>query len=308
MQNNKSQWIIYGGKVITMPPFLVAGIVNVTPDSFSDGGAHFDTASAVKHAINLFTDGAGILDLGGESTRPGSAPIDAAEEQRRVLPVLNELLKWRAQLKAATTSNATGGSTGCATNNSTDMPLLSVDTWRSPTAAKAMETGADIINDVGGMEYDPAILEVLAEFKPGYILGHAPALPATMQKAPSYTNVVEEVYSFFARKLEVLEKAGLPSAHVVLDPGLGFGKTLEHNLSLLQNVERLQELGRPLCIGISRKTFFNDLLKLPKNSAADAATQVVTALSAARGAQIHRVHAVKGAVDALTLALAMNKQ
>lgn len=306
MPNN--QLTVTGERLVKLSPFVVAGIVNTTPDSFSDGGLYHQPGAALAHSLRLWGEGAGILDLGGESTRPGSDFVDAPTEWERLRPVLEALAKVRAlRLKnpQATLNGICGehcpkSPVGAPPDG--ELPLVSVDTWRAGTARSAIELGVEIINDISGGVFDPEMPTVLAEYKPGYILGHAPEPPRTMQNAPRYGNVVEDLYAFFAERLEALAAAGLPLDRVVLDVGIGFGKSLEHNLELLRHMDRFHALGRPICLGISRKSFFGDLLGLPKGQARDAATQTVTALLAVRGVQIHRVHAVRGAVEALRLA------
>jgi dihydropteroate synthase len=290
LTESQNTWTIRGEKALAFPPFLVAGIVNITPDSFSDGGLYLQSGAALAHGQNLFAEGASILELGGESTRPGAAPVSAKVETARVLPVLREFLNWRA-----------------AQRQGEEFPLFSVDTRRSGTAKDALEAGAEIINDISGGQFDQEMAEVLAHYRPGYILCHSQGSPETMQQAPRYADVLEEVYVFFASRLERLEKIGFPSGHIVVDPGIGFGKTLQHNLALLAGLDRLQDLGRPLCLGVSRKSLFKTLLGLEPNSDSDAATQVMIALTAARGAQIHRVHSVKGALDALKIVRAITE-
>lgn len=309
MSNNKLT--VSGGRVIGLSPFVVAGIINTTPDSFSDGGLYHEAEAALAHCLRLWGEGAGILDLGGESTRPGSDFVDAATEMARLEPVLRGLARVRA-LRLASPAVSLDDlcdeycpelPVGKAPDG--ELPLLSIDTWRASTARAVLELGAEIINDISGGVFDPDMPAVLAEYRPGYILGHAPAPPRTMQNAPKYNNVVEELYAFFAERIEALVRAGLPQECIVLDVGIGFGKNLEHNLELLRHMSRFHSLGRPICLGISRKSFFGDLLGLSKGQARDAATQVATALIAACGVQMHRVHDVKGAVEAIRLAQAI---
>lgn len=307
----KNQLTVTGGRVIDLSPFVVAGIVNATPDSFSDGGLYHQPGAALAHSLRLWGEGAGILDLGGESTRPGSDFVDAETELARLAPVLRGLARVRALRLASPQASldeicdeyCPESPVGALPDG--PLPLVSVDTWRASTARAALELGAEIINDISGALFDPAMVEVLAEYKPGYILGHAPAPPRTMQDAPRYGDapgaVVDELCDFFTARIAAITAAGLPRECIVLDVGIGFGKSLEHNLELLRHMGRFHSLGCPICLGISRKSFFGDLLGLPKGQARDAATQVVTALLAARGVQIHRVHAVKGAVEALSL-------
>ncbi|MDR2503445.1 MAG: dihydropteroate synthase [Deltaproteobacteria bacterium] len=276
------EWIILNGRMVRFSRPLLAGIINVTPDSFSDGGLYLEPDQALRRARQLLEDGADILDLGGESTRPGADLITPAEELARLEPVMRGLNTLRRQTGAA-------------------VQPVSVDTWRAATARRMLEAGAEIINDISGGLFDPRMDEVLAEFRPGFILGHCPAAPRHMQEAPFYTDVVEALYVHFSLRLEALDKAGLPARNVILDPGLGFGKTTRHNLEILRRLERLRPLGRPLCIGLSRKNFLGELLGLEQGPARDPATHTAVALLARQGASLHRVHEVKGAARALKL-------
>lgn len=276
MMSDSGVWTVRGGRQLHPAPFCVVGIVNVTPDSFFDGGSHERGEEAVRHGLALLKDGAGMLDLGAESSRPFAAPVPLDEELRRVLPPLKAL---RAAAPDA---------------------FLSVDTYKAVTAAAALEAGADVINDISGWAFEPELLEVIAQFRPGYVLMHSSGTPETMQISPSYTNVVEEVFVFFEEKLTSLIKAGLPEDRIVLDPGIGFGKSAEHSVALLRHVEQFARLGRPLYMGLSMKSLFGRLLGLPLQERGRA-TQVATALLAARGVRYHRVHDVAGAVEALRL-------
>jgi dihydropteroate synthase len=255
----------------------VTGIVNVTPDSFFDGGSHPDTAGAVAHGRRLAEAGADMLDVGGESTRPGAPEVSLAEEVGRVVPVV-------AALAAAFP----------------DIPV-SVDTYKAGCAAAALAAGAVAVNDISACAFDPQLLEVLVAKKPGYVLMHMQGRPGTMQQAPRYDDVVEEVLAFFEDRLAWLVRAGLPEDRVVLDPGIGFGKRLEHNISLLRHLDRFLTLGRPLYLGLSNKALFGDLLGLSVEQRGQA-TVVASLLASARGARIHRVHDVAGLVQALRLA------
>lgn len=257
---------------------LVAGIVNVTPDSFYDGGSHPDAVSGVAHGRALVADGADILDVGGESTRPGAATVSLDEEVARVVPVIAALVA-----------------------DFPDIPV-SVDTYKAGCAAAALAAGATIVNDVSAWAFDPGLLDVLVDAKPGYVLMHSQGRPDTMQRAPHYDDVVEEVLAFFEDRLGRLVRAGLPEDRVVLDPGIGFGKRLEHNLAILRRLDRFLCLGRPLYLGLSNKTLFGDLFGLPLSRRGEA-TQVATALTVAKGARIHRVHDVAGAKRAVRLAM-----
>ena len=274
-------WRAKGGRALTTPrPFGIFGIVNLTPDSFYDGGAHEGDAG-LRHALQLREQGADVLDLGAESTRPGAAAITPQEELRRLLPALAGL---RRAAPAA---------------------VLSVDTWRASTAAAALDMGAAIINDVSACAWDPCLLDVLAQYRPGYVLMHSAGRPATMQAAPAYTDVRREVREFFERALKKLTQAGLPEDRIALDPGIGFGKTLEHNLTLLAHPEDWLSLGRPVLVGLSMKSLFGDLLGLPA-PARGTATLAATALLRARGVFWHRLHDVAGAAQALAVAAALS--
>jgi len=267
-------WTLKGGKVLGPAPFFIAGVVNVTPDSFYDGGAHGDAHSGIAHGIELARQGADILDVGGESTRPYANPVSEAEELERVVPVVRSLAE-----------------AGC---------IISVDTCKAGVAAQALDAGADILNDVSAFRFDPELLDVISQYKPGYVLMHSLGRPEDMQDAPDYSNVVEEIMAFFDERLEVLDKAGLPMDRVVLDPGIGFGKMLEHNLTILREIERFESLGLPLYMGLSNKSLWQGLLGLEVDERQNA-TQVATALLAAKGVPIHRVHEVELALQTLTI-------
>ena len=275
----QTQWCCQGARpVVPGRPFGIMGIVNTSPDSF-----YQDTASGLTKALRLRAEGATILDLGGESTRPGSRGISPEEECHRLLPVLSAL---RAQAHGT---------------------LLSVDTWHASTAATVLRLGVDIINDVSAASWDPALVDVLVQFKPGYVLMHALGRPETMQVSPHYENVVDEVLHFFETQMQRLVSAGLPENRIILDPGIGFGKTLKHNLDLLTHIQRISTLGRPLLIGISMKQVFGDLLGLPVEQRCQA-TQIATALLFAQGVLWHRVHHVAETVQTLTLASHLRMQ
>ena len=206
-------------------PFFIAGIVNVTPDSFYDGGAHPDRETGVAHGLSLAREGAHILDVGGESTRPYSDPVSEAEELKRVVPVI------RGLVEAGT----------CA--------VISVDTYKARVADEALKAGAAIVNDVSGFRFEPELLDVLAEHQPGYVLMHSLGRPEAMQEEPRYDDVVGEIMQFFEERLAVLDRAGLPLDRVVLDPGIGFGKTLAHNLDILREIETVPRAGPPFVHG-----------------------------------------------------------
>lgn len=271
----------WGGRSLTFDRGMVMGIVNVTPDSFSDGGRHHDTSRAIEHALDLWRQGADILDIGGESTRPGAAPVDAAEEMRRVLPVIKAL-------------RAHGDGTDRAL-------LLSVDTCKAEVARAALDAGADIVNDVTGLRGDPDMMPLLAGRYCGVVVMHMQGTPRTMQQAPVYRDVVAEVGGFFGERLATLAANGIDPARVALDPGIGFGKTLEHNLRLLCSLDNLRRGGRPLLLGVSRKSMIGTLLD---GAPVDQRLWGTVALSAwlrSRGVEMLRVHDVRPNVDAVRM-------
>lgn len=285
-------WTIMGDKALAPVPFFVAGIMNLTPDSFSDGGKYEELNAAMLHVRQMVCDGAHIIDLGAESTRPGAEDIGAAKEMRRLIPVLEKTLLFRDALVG---SEADGGAPP-------DYPpfAVSIDTFRAETAALALSMGVDIINDVSGGTFEPEMAEVLADYKPGYVLGHSPSRPADMQVNPRYNNVVEDLLQYFDERMSALVKAGLPESRICLDPCIGFGKTVEHSLAIMASTERFASLGRPLYYGISRKSFLGCVTGYPKEDR-DMHTQVAISFLARQGVHIHRVHDVRAAVATLRL-------
>ncbi len=255
---------------------LVMGVVNVTPDSFSDGGRFLDPAGAVAHGLELVEAGADVLDVGGESTRPGAEPVPATEERSRVLPVVRALA-------------ADAG-----------VPV-SIDTTKADVAAAALDAGAEIVNDVSAGRFDPAVLEVVAGAGAGYVLMHMQGEPATMQSEPRYDDVVEEVTRFLAERVDAARAAGVAGDRIWADPGIGFGKTLEHNLALLARLDRVVEaLDVPVLVGTSRKSFIGRVLDLPVDEREEGTlATVVWALE--RGAHVVRVHDVRAASRAVAL-------
>lgn len=283
-----------GGRLLAPAPFLVAGIVNVTPDSFSDGGFYLERQAAMGRVRQVVAEGAAMVDIGAESTRPGAADLGQDEEWRRLAPVLEETLLLREGHM-----NESGGS---------ELPFaVAIDTFRAVTAAKALEAGGrgvDVINDVSGGAFDPGMDEVLAAFKPGYVLGHSPARPDVMQNDPRYEDVVGEILAWFTKRMDALVRAGLPEDRIVLDPGFGFGKNLDHTLAIFGAVKRFAALGRPLYVGVSRKRFIGEITGLETRDR-DTPTQVATAYLAARGVFAHRVHDVAKAVATLKMVRAL---
>jgi len=280
----------------------VAGIVNVTPDSFFDGGRFLDPQAAVAQGRELALAGAHILDIGGESTRPGAAPVSEADELARVVPVVRAL----AGLPATDLSGLSGlsGLPGLPGQFQLGSPALSVDTYKAKVAEEALSAGACIVNDISACRFDPGLVDVLARHKPGYVLMHSLGRPGTMQQAPRYDDVVGEIMAFFEERLTALTRAGLPEANIVLDPGIGFGKLLEHNLAILRGLERFGALGRPLFVGLSNKSLWGQLLGLGPGQR-QTATAVAVGLLVARGVLVHRVHEVASAHQAGVIATAM---
>lgn len=314
--------------------FLVAGILNLTPDSFSDGAQPSDPDSLLRRADRLLSGGARMLDLGAESTRPGAEDIGHEEEWRRLQGPLGALLALRARAVTQPLAHTparplagrpeNGNPSVASRSKNPRQPVnhaagpclpffLSIDTFRADTAAAALEARApvpgcppvDVINDISGATFDPGMPAVLAQFRPGFVLCHCPARPAVMQQAPRYENVVDELLAWFTERMNALVKAGLPEENICLDPGIGFGKTSAHALAIFRAMPRLAALGRPLYVGISRKSVIHGLTGLPLEER-DAATAALTALLAERGAHIHRVHDAAGAVAALKLVRALN--
>ncbi len=256
------------------------GIVNVTPDSFYDGGKYEDAGNAAAHAEFLLASGADVLDLGAESTRPGARPVAPRTEWERLEPALEAVRHTAANV------------------------VISIDTRHALAAAKALEAGAAIINDVSACQHDPGLVDVLAQYKPGYVLMHSQGDPANMQAAPRYSNVVAEIKYFFEKKLNELTANGVPENRIILDPGIGFGKTLEHNLEIMRRFSEFKSFGRPLMAAISMKSFLGQLLDLPLHDR-EQQTAVASALLFAKGASWHRVHNPRPCVMSLLLACAM---
>lgn len=259
---------------------LVMGIVNVTPDSFSDGGLHASTQAAISHALRLIEEGADILDIGGESTRPGAAMVSEQEELDRVLPVIEGLRGIRIP--------------------------ISIDTYKPSVMQDALMAGASMVNDVNALQVEGA-LDVIAKCDAGICLMHKQGTPETMQQRPVYQDVLEEVSMFLRERMAALEEAGIARQRIVIDPGFGFGKTLAHNLELLRQLDSLNKLGVPILAGLSRKSMLGAI------TGRDVSDRVVASVTAAmlavqRGASIVRVHDVRETVDALKILNAVNKE
>jgi len=255
---------------------FIMGIVNVTPDSFSDGGKYFKAEDAIARAKEMVRAGADIIDIGGESTRPGAGPIPEKEEIKRTLPVIVALFKEKK----------------C---------LISIDTRKSRVADIALRSGARIVNDISALRHDKKMVKVIAKHKAAVILMHMQGTPKNMQKAPNYDDVVSDIADFLEKSVEIAEKGGILSDHIMVDPGFGFGKTLEHNFELLYRLKELKVLGCPLLVGTSRKSMIGKMLNVPpeKRSIGTAATIAIAILN---GANIIRVHDVKEMKEAAKIA------
>jgi dihydropteroate synthase len=258
------------------------GILNVTPDSFSDGGDFERLEDAVARAGAMLDEGAAVLDVGGESTRPGSDPVSAEEERRRVVPVVREILRARPDA------------------------VVSVDTHRASTAEAALDAGASIVNDVTALR-DPRMAPLVAERGVPIVLMHMLGEPKTMQRDPRYDDVVREVRDFLARKAEGAIAAGVAEENVILDPGIGFGKTVAHNLLLLKHLDEIPALGFPVLVGASRKAFLGRLTGATDPKDRLFATVATTVLAYERGATLFRVHDVRPNVEALAVAAAVRR-
>ena len=247
---------------------LVMGIVNVTPDSFSDGGKYFAPITAIDFAFKLIDEGADIIDIGGESTRPGADKVSCSEELARVIPVIE----------------------GIRLNN--NKILISIDTTKSVVAKEAVEAGANIINDVSGLSFDNQMPETIAQLKAPVIIMHMKGNPSDMQENPKYKDVIDEIITYFKEKINIAINSGIEREMIILDPGIGFGKTVEHNFKILSELNRFNNLELPLLIGPSRKSFIGLTLNLPPEDRLDG-TAATVAVGVNNGARIVRVHDVK---------------
>ncbi len=239
---------------------IVMGILNLTPDSFSDGGKFFDAGKAVEHALRMADEGADIIDVGAESTRPGHSPIDADEELRRLIPVLGRLLR------------------------EVDVPI-SIDTYKAATAEKVLDMGVHIINDIWGLQRDPGLAGVVARYGVPVIVMHA-------QNHTEYNNLIGDILDYLRKSIQIAEDAGIESQKIIVDPGIGFGKTLEHNLEIMDRLDELKTLDKPILLGTSRKSMIGKVLDLPVEERVEG-TAATVALGITRGANIIRIHDVK---------------
>ncbi len=260
--------------------FRVMGVLNVTPDSFSDGGRYLESSAAVTHGIELIDAGAAILDVGGESTRPGAEPVGADEERRRVVPVIEALAASGRDVQ------------------------ISIDTSKASVAAAALDAGATLVNDVTALRGDPAMLALVAERGVDCCLMHMLGEPRTMQVDPHYDDVVSDVKAFLEQRMAAAVRAGVAEARILLDPGIGFGKTTEHNLELLARLSEIVALGRPVVVGTSRKSFLGRLTGREDPGERVPGTIATNVLAYERGARVFRVHDVTPVIDALRVTAA----
>ncbi len=269
-----------GDRTLGPDPVLV-GVLNVTPDSFSDGGEFLDPEVAVARAATMLDEGARIIDVGGESTRPGSDPVPPEEEARRVVPVIREMLNERPEA------------------------IVSIDTHRAGIAGAALEAGARIVNDVTALRGDPRMAALVADARCPVVLMHMLGEPKTMQRDPRYGDVVREVRDFLAARAEHAVAAGVKEENIILDPGIGFGKTPEHNLALLKHLDSLVELGFPVLVGASRKSFIGKITGAEEARERVPGTVAANVLAYERGATFFRVHDVRANREALAVARAI---
>ncbi len=267
-------WKITGRSIDLSQHSLIMGVLNVTPDSFSDGGEFFTAEKAVEHGARMAAEGAQIIDVGGESTRPGAEPVSAEDELARVLPVI---VKLREKVSA----------------------FISIDTTKAAVALRALEAGASIINDVTGGRADPEMMMLAAEKKAAFIIMHMQGTPQTMQTNPHYDDVVTEVADFFRQQYGRALECGIDSMAIAFDPGIGFGKTVAHNIELLSNLPRLRVHDRPIVVGVSRKSSLGEMIGSAEMSDRLAPTIAFTAMLRERGANVLRVHDVKENASAL---------
>jgi dihydropteroate synthase len=246
----------------------VMGILNITPDSFSDGGVHFSLSGAVESGLRMADDGADIIDIGGESTRPGSEPVSLDEELRRTLPVIESLA------------------------SKVRVPI-SIDTYKAAVARRAIDAGASIVNDISGLRFDPEMPAVVSHYGVPVVIMHMKGSPKDMQQHPSYSALIPEILEFMSARIAFALRAGIAEDRIIIDPGIGFGKTFDHNLQILHNLERFASLGRPILVGPSRKAFIGEILGNAPVTDRLEGTAAAVAISIMNGANIVRVHEVK---------------
>lgn len=247
---------------------FIMGILNTTPDSFSDGGLHNDKDRAVEHALKMIDDGADIIDIGGESTRPGSAPVTLDEELRRTVPVIAALAKI------------------------INIPI-SIDTYKAAVAKRALEAGASLVNDISGLRFDPAMPGIVSAYKVPVVIMHIKGTPQNMQLNPAYDELIPEIIYYLRESIRLALESGIPENMIILDPGMGFGKTLDHNLEIINRLQEFRTLNRPILIGPSRKAFIGKILDNAPSSERTEGTAAAVTASILNGADMVRVHDVK---------------
>ena len=255
----------------------VMGILNVTPDSFSDGGLYMQRRSAVDRALRMEDEGADIIDIGGESTRPGSEPVPLEEELRRTMPVI-EALSGRLQVP------------------------ISIDTYKAAVAKRAIEAGASMVNDISGLRFDPEMASVVSAYDVGVVIMHIKGTPRVMQEDPRYDDLFGEINGYLREGIRIASASGVPTERIVIDPGIGFGKTPEHNLAIINNLHRFRDLERPILVGVSRKSFIGKVLSDAPPPERLEGTAAAVAVSVIRGADIVRVHDVREMVKVVKVA------
>lgn len=256
----------FGTSEIDFTQPKIMGIVNVTPDSFSDGGKYFSEKTAIEQALKLYDEGASIIDIGGESTRPGSDPVSWQEELNRTIPVIRELKKLRKDI------------------------IISIDTTKSKVASAALENGALIVNDISGLTFDPDMINVIKDYDPGVVVMHIKGNPKSMQDSPFYNDVIKEIKEFLKDQIIKIKREGI--SKIILDPGIGFGKRIEDNFEIVKQLTEFQSFGYPIMIGVSRKSFLGKTLSLEVDDR-DVATAIMETIAVMKSARIIRTHNVK---------------
>ena len=261
----------------------IMGVLNVTPDSFSDGGLHFDKTSALDQGLRMFDAGADIIDIGGESTRPGSEPVALEEELRRTIPVIESL------------------------SAKVTVPI-SIDTYKAEVARRALDAGASIVNDISGLRFDPRMAGVVSASKVPVVVMHIKGSPRSMQQCPAYEALIPEILDYLRGSIAIALEAGVSEEKIIIDPGIGFGKTFDHNLEILHNLDRFALLGRPVLIGPSRKAFIGRILDNAPSQERIYGTAAAVAISIMKGANIIRVHDVREMVQVARVADAVKRE
>jgi dihydropteroate synthase len=275
------------GRILNWENPHVMGILNCTPDSFSDGGQHGTVDAAIAHALKMRDDGASVIDIGGESTRPGALPVSVSDELARVIPVIQGLhQRW---------------------GDDPDAPLLSIDTTKADVARHALTAGAQILNDISALRADPAMAAVVAESGCAVVLMHMQGTPTTMQTQPQYDDVISDLLAFFSERITMALAACIREDRILIDPGIGFGKTMEHNLVLLNRLDQFQSLGRPIVLGTSRKSFIGTALNLPVDDRMEG-TAATVCIGILKNAKLFRVHDVGAMGRVLRMTATIRKE